>query len=96
MYKHKSMQNWLSTWNAKNYEDFNKLQDSWYKNLQATGYDPNNPQQARGEGNSQSAAVLERQKQWNQTGTNAAIEDANTLGILIRNGGTKDNAQGQY
>jgi len=54
MYKHKSMQNWLGTWNTNNYEDFNKLQDSWWNNLQATGYDPNNPQQARGEGNAQS------------------------------------------
>jgi hypothetical protein len=96
MYKHTSMQNWLNTWDAKNYEDFNKLQDSWINNLHATGYDPNKPQQARGEGDAQSAAVLNRQKEWNATGTNAAIEDANTLGILTRNGGTKDNAQGQY
>jgi hypothetical protein len=43
MYNHNSMQNWLNTWNAKNYEGFNKLQDSWYKNLQSTGYDPANP-----------------------------------------------------
>lgn len=96
MYKHKSMQNWLDTWNIQNYEDFNKFQDSWWNNLHNTGYDPNNPQQARGEGNSQSKAVLERQKLWNQTGTNAAIEDAVTLGVLQRNGGTKDNAQGEY
>ena len=96
IYKHKSMQNWLDTWNIQNYEDFNKLQDSWWNNLHNTGYDPNNPEQARGEGNSQSKAVLERQKLWNQTGTNTAIEDAVTLGVLQRNGGTKDNAQGGY
>jgi hypothetical protein len=96
MYKHKSMQDWLNTWDAENYEDFNKLQDSWWNNLQATGYDPNNPEMAKGEGTSSSAAVLQRQKEWNATGTNAAIEDANTLGILKRNGGTKDNAKGQY
>lgn len=96
MYKHQSMQNWLKNWNTNNYEDFNKLQDRWYNNLQTTGYDPNNPQQAKGEGNGPSQAVLDRQKDWNKTGTNAAIEDAVTLGILIGNGGTNDNKQGQY
>lgn len=96
MYKHQSMQNWIKNWNTNNYEDFNKLQDSWYNNLKATGYDPNNPQQAKGEGNGPSQAVLDRQKEWNKTGTNAAIEAAKTLGILIGNGGTKDTQQGQY
>jgi hypothetical protein len=96
MYNHQSMKTWLDKWNPQNYEKFNELQDSWWKNLHATGYDPNNPQQARGEGNAASSAVLERQKKWNETGTNAAIEDASTLGILKRNGGTKDNKAGNY
>ena len=96
MYKHQSMQNWIKNFNADNYQDFNQLQDRWYNNLQATGYDPNNPQQAKGEGNGPSQAVLDRQKDWNKTGTNAAIEAAKTLGILIGNGGTKDTQQGQY
>lgn len=96
MYKHQSMQNWLNDWNADNYEGFNKLQDSWHDNLVATKYDPNNPRQAKGEGNAQSQAVLNRQKEWNKTGTNAAIEAAVAAGKLIRNGGTKDNQQGQY
>ena len=96
MYKHQSMQNWIKNWNTSNYKDFNALQDSWYNNLQTTGYDPNHPQQARGEGNAPSQAVLNRQKDWNKTGTNAAIEDANALGILKGNGGTSDNKQGQY
>lgn len=96
MYKHQSMQNWLNDWNADNYEGFNKLQDSWHNNLVATKYDPNNPRQAKGEGNTQSQAVLNRQKEWNKTGTNAAIEAAVAAGKLIRNGGTKDNQQGQY
>jgi hypothetical protein len=96
MYKHQSMQDWLGKWDATNYQDFNALQDSWSNNLHTTGYDPNNPQQARGEGNAASSAVLERQKKWNETGTNAAIEDASTLGILKRNGGTKDNKAGNY
>ena len=96
MYKHQSMQNWIKNFNADNYQDFNQLQDSWYNNLQVTGYDPNNPQQAKGEGNGPSQAVLNRQKEWNKTGTNAAIEAAKTLGILIGNGGTKDTQQGQY
>lgn len=96
MYKHQSMQNWLGKWDASNYQKFNELQDSWINNFKATGYDPNNPQQARGEGNAQSQAVLNRQKQWNETGTNAAIEEAVNNKILTRNGGTKDNQQGQY
>ncbi len=96
MYKHQSMQNWLGKWDASNYQKFNELQDSWINNFRATGYDPNNPQQARGEGDAQSQAVLNRQKQWNETGTNAAIEDAVNNKILTRNGGTKDNQQGQY
>lgn len=96
MYKHQSMQDWLSKWDTSNYQDFNALQDSWSNNLHTTGYDPNNPQQARGEGNAASAAVLERQKKWNETGTNAAIEDAVTKKVLTRNGGTKDNKAGQY
>jgi len=94
MYKHQSMQDWLGKWDTSNYQDFNALQDSWSNNLHTTGYDPNNPQQARGEGNSASAAVLDRQKKWNETGTNAAIEDAVTKKILTRNGGTKDNKAG--
>ena len=96
MYSHQSMKTWLNNWKPDNYEEFNKLQDSWWNNLQATGYNPNNPKQAKGEGTGQSINVLNRQKEWNKTGTNAAIEAAVTAGKLIRNGGTKDNQQGQY
>ena len=96
MYKHQSMQNWLKTWNANNYENFNKLQDSWINNLRSTGYNPEDPSMAKGEGTAQSNDVLERQKLWDATGTNAAIEDANTLGILTRHGGTADNLTGHY
>lgn len=96
MYSHKSMQDWIKTWNADNYEDFNKLQDSWFNNLKNTKYDPNDPKQARGSGIGQSIDVLNRQKEWNKTGTNAAIEAAVAAGKLVRNGGTKDNQQGQY
>lgn len=96
MYSHKSMQDWIKTWNADNYKDFNKLQDSWFNNLKNTKYDPNDPKQARGSGTGQSIDVLKRQKEWNKTGTNAAIEAAVAAGKLVRNGGTKDNQQGQY
>lgn len=96
MYSHKSMQDWIKTWNADNYEDFNKLQDSWFNNLKNTKYDPNDPKQARGSGTGYSIDVLNRQKEWNKTGTNAAIEAAVAAGKLVRNGGTKDNQQGQY
>ena len=96
MYSHKSMQDWIKTWNTDNYEDFNKLQDSWWNNLKNTKYDPNDPKQARGSGTGQSIDVLKRQKEWNKTGTNAAIEAAVAAGKLKRNGGTKDNQQGQY
>lgn len=96
MYSHKSMQDWIKNWNTDNYEDFNKLQDSWWNNLKNTKYDPNDPKQARGSGTGQSIDVLKRQKEWNKTGTNAAIEAAVAAGKLVRNGGTKDNEQGQY
>lgn len=96
MYSHKSMQDWIKNWNIDNYEDFNKLQDSWWNNLKNTKYDPNDPKQARGSGTGQSIDVLKRQKEWNKTGTNAAIEAAVAAGKLVRNGGTKDNEQGQY
>ena len=88
MYKHKSMTNWLGTWNVDNYENFNKLQDSWINNLGQSGYDPNNPAQAKyGQG------VAARQAEWNKTGTNAAIKDLTTLGVLKGNGGTGDKAE---
>ena len=88
MYKHKSMTNWLGTWNTENYENFNKLQDSWINNLGQSGYDPNNPAQAKyGQG------VAARQAEWNKTGTNAAIKDLTTLGVLKGNGGTGDKAE---
>ena len=96
MYSHQSMKAWLDKWTPENYKEFNKLQDSWLDNLNITGYDPNNPRQAKGEGTGQSVNVLNRQKQWNETGTNAAIEAAVAAGKLVRNGGTKDNEQGQY
>ena len=90
------MQDWIKTWNIDNYKDFNKLQDSWFNNLKNTKYDPNDPKQARGSGTGQSIDVLKRQKEWNKTGTNAAIEAAVAARKLKRNGGTKDNQQGQY
>ena len=96
MYSHQSMQNWIKTWNIDNYKDFNKLQDSWWNNLKNTKYDPNDPKQARGSGIGQSMDVLNRQKEWDKTGTNAAIEDAVKANKLIRNGGTNDNLQGHY
>ena len=96
MYSHQSMQDWIKTWNADNYEDFNKLQDSWFNNLKNTKYDPNDPKQARGSGTGYSIDVLNRQKEWEKTGTNAAIETAVTAGKLKRNGGTEDNPQGKY
>jgi len=46
MYRHNSMQDWLGKWNAENFEDFNKLQDSWYNNYTETKYNPNDPSQA--------------------------------------------------
>jgi hypothetical protein len=82
------MKTWLDTWNPQNYLKFNELQDSWYNNLKATGYDPNNPQDARGIGESKSTDVWNRQADWNKTGTNAAIEEAVNKKILTRNGGT--------
>lgn len=96
MYNHQSMQNWIKNWNTDNYKDFNKLQDSWFDNLKNTKYDPNDPKQARGSGIGQSMDVLNRQKEWDKTGTNAAIEDAVKANKLIRNGGTNDNLQGHY
>lgn len=96
MYSHQSMKTWLDKIDLNNYQNFNHLQDTWSDNLGKTKYDPDNPQQAKGEGTGLSTAVLNRQKEWDKTGTNAAIEDAVTAKKLIRNGGTDDNLQGHY
>ena len=96
MYSHQSMKAWLNKINLSNYQDFNNLQDSWSDNLGKTKYDPDNPLQAKGEGTGLSTSVLSRQKEWEKTGTNAAIEAAVKAGKLVRNGGTDDNLQGHY
>ena len=96
MYSHQSMKTWLDRINLSNYENFNHLQDTWSDNLGKTQYDPDNPLQAKGEGTGLSTSVLNRQKEWDKTGTNAAIEAAVAAGKLVRNGGTKDNLQGHY
>jgi hypothetical protein len=40
-----------------------------------------------------STGVYNRQAEWNKTGTNAAIKDLTSLGILKGNGGTNDKAE---
>lgn len=92
MFKHRSMQDWLDTYNVDNYEDFNNLQKSWAINKQATGYSINNPRASYNQG------VFDRQGKWNETGTNAAIEDAFKAGKIRRpiNAISGDNASKGY
>lgn len=92
MFKHKSMQNWLNTYNVNNYEDFNNLQKSWAANKQATGYSVNNPRASYNQG------VFDRQGKWNETGTNTAIEEAFNKGRIRRpiNAISGDNASKGY
>ena len=90
MYKSKEMQNWLNTFNADNFEDFNNLQKSWSSNLRSSGYSKNTPKVAF------SQNVYDRQGKWNNTGTNAAIERALSNGKITRPGTSGDNSEGGY
>lgn len=92
MYSHQSMQKWINGFNTTNYQDFNLLQDSWYDNLKETGYDPNNPGQAKGKSDN----VFSRQKEWNKTGTNAAIKNLIDSKLLTPAGNSGDNEQSGY
>ena len=96
MYSDDPMKKWLSGFDAKNFETFNDLQDSWYNNKQETGYDENNPTMAKGVGKGASENVRKRQIQWNETGTNATIGKLRNNGTIVGRGGTSDTEKGNY
>ena len=90
MFSSDTMKNWLSTFDTSNYENFNKLQKSWSINKANTGYTPGVTSIAYNQG------VKDRQKEWNNTGTNSVIEDLVTKGIITRSGKSGDNSEGSY
>ena len=90
MFQSKQMQDWLNTFNQDNYESFNDLQKSWRTNLNESGYQPGISNVSKNQG------VYDRQKQWNDTGTNQVITDLVTKGKLKPAGNSEDNADNNY
>lgn len=90
MYSSNAMQKWLKGFNATNYKEFNDLQDSWFANKNATGYDETKSNNT----GVWSDGVKTRQQTWNSLGLNEGIGAAHTKGTLSGKG--KDNAANEY
>lgn len=90
MYLSDPMQKWIGSYTLNDYEKFNDLQKSWSANKKATQYVPGATPIAWNQG------VQDRQKLWEQTGTNSTIEDLATKGIITRPGNSGDNAEGGH
>lgn len=90
MFSSDAMQKWIDSYTLDNYQKFNDLQKSWSNNKKATQYVPGAIPLAWNQG------VQDRQKLWNDTGTNSVIEDLVTKGIITRSGNSGDNATGGY
>ena len=90
MFSSDSMQKWIDSYTLNDYQKFNDLQRSWSANKKATQYVPGATPLAWNQG------VQDRQKEWEQTGTNAAIEDLVTKGIITRPGNSGDNIEGGH
>lgn len=90
MFSSDAMQKWIDAYTLNDYQKFNDLQKSWSANKKATQYVPGATPLAWNQG------VQDRQKEWEQTGTNAAIEDLVTKGIITRPGNSGDNIEGGH
>lgn len=90
MFSSNAMQKWIDAYTLDDYQKFNDLQKSWSANKKATQYVPGATPLAWNQG------VQDRQKLWEQTGTNATIEDLVSNGVITRPGKSGDNAEGGH
>lgn len=92
IYGTEGFNNWLNSYNLKNYQDFNNLQKSYYGNLSTTGYKPGTSPVSYNQG------VYDRQTTFNKVapGVNAAIEGLAKTGKIVRAGVSGDNPTGNY
>lgn len=92
IYGTEGFNNWLNSYNLKNYQDFNNLQKSYYGNLSTTGYKPGTSSVSYNQG------VYDRQTTFNKVapGVNAAIEGLAKTGKITRAGVSGDNATSNF
>lgn len=92
IYGTEGFNNWLNSYNLKNYQDFNNLQKSYYGNLTASGYKPGTSPVSYNQG------VYDRQTAFNKVapGVNAAIESLAKTGKITRAGVSGDNATSNF
>lgn len=92
IYGTEGFNNWLNSYNLKNYQDFNNLQKSYYENLSTTGYKPGTSSVSYNQG------VYDRQTTFNKVapGVNAAIEGLAKTGKITRAGVSGDNATSNF
>lgn len=92
IYGTEGFNNWLNSYNLKNYQDFNNLQKSYYGNLSTTGYKPGTSPVSYNQG------VYDRQTTFNKVapGVNAAIEGLAKTGKITRAGVSGDNAASNF
>lgn len=90
MFSSDAMQKWIDAYTLDDYQKFNDLQKSWSANKKATQYVPGATPLDWNQG------VQDRQKLWEQTGTNATIEDLVSNGVITRSGKSGDNAEGGH
>ena len=90
MFSSNAMQKWIDAYTLDDYQKFNDLQKSWSANKKATQYVPGATPLDWNQG------VQDRQKLWEQTGTNATIEDLVSRGVITRPGKSGDNAEGGH
>ena len=92
IYGTEGFNNWLNSYNLKNYQDFNNLQKSYYGNLTASGYKPGTSPVSYNQG------VYDRQTAFNKIapGVNAAIEGLAKTGKITRAGVSGDNATSNF
>lgn len=92
IYGTEGFNNWLNSYNLKNYQDFNNLQKSYYRNLSTTGYKPGTSPVSYNQG------VYDRQTIFNKVapGVNAVIEGLAKTGKITRAGVSGDNATSNF
>lgn len=92
IYGTEGFNNWLNSYNLKNYQDFNNLQKSYHGNLTASGYKPGTSPVSYNQG------VYDRQTTFNKVapGVNAVIEGLAKTGKITRAGVSGDNATSNF